>query len=415
MGEFKLKLASFISLIIVLCVGIFLPSPDHLQASEEKPEAIVVPVAILGEVSEIRRKILQNTLNEAISSKFRIVPQDRFEKAQEQAFQELDYEECTEDQCIMLIQEMLQVEHLFQLEVIAEEEMVQLSLKLATLYEKKNKTDFCEKCSTRELSSRVNNLAFRLLDEIDTSDLEVVLAPPPKKEKKVVPQPKEEPSPKPVAVEPKPQPEKPKPSRVQRETDSIAGVKDDSIAGKSTREPKVVEKPKPIIREPEPVKTVKRRETKNFRLRALGGSSGSDSISVSSNVISFSWSGFGFGSSNLSYKSESSSDSYDMSASFYDLSYTFGEEWSFGVALGLMGNGNGKMSSSTSSYESTQASGSYYSATVGSTFAGFEGLLGFQSINLKYDQLKNSSDGTVLKTPFEVKGGLMLVGIGVLF
>ena len=42
----------------------FLPSPDHLQASEEKPEAIVVPVAILGEVSEIRRKILQNTLNE---------------------------------------------------------------------------------------------------------------------------------------------------------------------------------------------------------------------------------------------------------------------------------------------------------------------------------------------------------------
>ncbi len=73
------------------------------------------------------------------------------------------------------------------------------------------------------------------------------------------------------------------------------------------------------------------------------------------------------------------------------------------------------MSSATSSYESTQASGSYYSATVGSTFAGFEGLLGFQSINLKYDQLKNSSDGTVLKTPFEVKGGLMLVGIGVLF
>ena len=38
--------------------------PNNLKASEEKPEAIVVPVAILGEVSEIRRKILQNTLNE---------------------------------------------------------------------------------------------------------------------------------------------------------------------------------------------------------------------------------------------------------------------------------------------------------------------------------------------------------------
>ena len=73
MGEFKLKLASFISLISVLCVGIFLPSPDHLQASEEKPEAIVVPVAILGEVSEIRRKILQNTLNEIWTQKIKPV------------------------------------------------------------------------------------------------------------------------------------------------------------------------------------------------------------------------------------------------------------------------------------------------------------------------------------------------------
>ena len=68
MGEFKLKLASFITLIITLSVGIISLIPNHLQASEEKPEAIVVPVAILGEVSEIRRKILQNTLNEAISS-----------------------------------------------------------------------------------------------------------------------------------------------------------------------------------------------------------------------------------------------------------------------------------------------------------------------------------------------------------
>ena len=109
-----MKLASFITLIITLSVSILSLIPNNLQASEEKPEAIVVPVAILGEVSEIRRKILQNTLNEAISSKFRIVPQDRFEKAQEETFQELDYEECTEDQCIIFIQEMLQVEHLFQ-------------------------------------------------------------------------------------------------------------------------------------------------------------------------------------------------------------------------------------------------------------------------------------------------------------
>ena len=38
---------------------------------------------------------------------------NKYEKAEEEAFQQLDYEECTEDQCIRLIQEFLQVEKLF--------------------------------------------------------------------------------------------------------------------------------------------------------------------------------------------------------------------------------------------------------------------------------------------------------------
>ena len=107
LGKFLLKIASILLFVISVCINSIVPQSAYPATSEEKPEAIVVPVAILGEVSEIRRKILQNTLNEAISSKFRIVPQDRFEKAQEEAFQELDYEQCTEDQCIMLIQEIL--------------------------------------------------------------------------------------------------------------------------------------------------------------------------------------------------------------------------------------------------------------------------------------------------------------------
>jgi hypothetical protein len=407
LGKFLLKIASILLFVISVCISSIVPQSAYPATSEEKPESIVLPVAILGEVSDIRRKILQNTLNETISTKFRIVPQERFEKAQEAAFQELDYEECTEDQCIMLIQEMLQVEHLFQLEVIAEGQMVQLSLKLVTLYEKKNKTDLCEQCTTRQLIDSVSQLTLSLLEEIDTTEVDVVYTPPAEIEKKEIPKPKK--------VEPKVEVEKPKPAARQKQDAGVEGVRDDSIAGKSTKKEPQKEKPIIVAKEPEPKKGIVVKESNNFRIRALVGSSSSDSISVASNVISVSWSGFGLGSSNLSYKSESSTDTYDMTASFYDLSYTFGEEWSFGVALGLMGNGNGKMSSSTSSYESSQASGSYYSATVGSTFAGFEGLLGFQSISLKYDQLTNNVDRTVLKTPFEVKGGLMLVGIGVLF
>ena len=96
---------------------------------QKKPESIVIPVSILGKESETRRKFLQNTLNEELSHQFRIVPQKRFEAAQEQAFQEMEYDQCTEEQCFMLIQEFLQVPYLFHLEVIAEDKLVQLSLK----------------------------------------------------------------------------------------------------------------------------------------------------------------------------------------------------------------------------------------------------------------------------------------------
>ena len=104
MLRFSLLIFIIIFLVIILSSC---SSSSSTTPSDLKPESIVVPVAVLGEVSDIRRKILQNTLNETISSKFRIVPQERFEQAQEEAFQQLEYEECTEDQCIMLIQEML--------------------------------------------------------------------------------------------------------------------------------------------------------------------------------------------------------------------------------------------------------------------------------------------------------------------
>ena len=101
-----MKIYSYFLLLAIFSILVASCSSKSSNPSEQKPESIVVPVAVLGEVSDIRRKILQNTLNEAISTKFRIVPQERFEQAQEQAFQELDFEVCAEDQCIMLIQEI---------------------------------------------------------------------------------------------------------------------------------------------------------------------------------------------------------------------------------------------------------------------------------------------------------------------
>ena len=75
----------------------------------EKPQTIIVPTGSLGNISEVRKKILEKTLESALDDHFDIVPKDIFEEAQEKAFEELDYEECTEEQCIMMIKEILQV------------------------------------------------------------------------------------------------------------------------------------------------------------------------------------------------------------------------------------------------------------------------------------------------------------------
>ena len=72
-----------------------------LSAQSERPESIVIPVSSLGDVSDTRKKILQNTLEDELKKHFMLISQERYEEAQEKAFEELDYEECTED-CIMI-------------------------------------------------------------------------------------------------------------------------------------------------------------------------------------------------------------------------------------------------------------------------------------------------------------------------
>lgn len=137
--------------------------------SNVKKEAIIAPLSSLGNISNIEKKIFWNALNEGVSKYFLVASNDRFEKAQEQAFQELEYDECTEDQCIMIIQELLQVPYFFQLEVINEKNNIQLSLKLNTLDGKVTKTDFCIECNSIQLSKKIINLSEKVFQEINQS------------------------------------------------------------------------------------------------------------------------------------------------------------------------------------------------------------------------------------------------------
>ena len=94
---------------------------------------------------------------------FRLISQERYEEVLEKVFEDVDYEECNEDQCIVMIQEMLQVENVFHLLVLGEGDDTQMSLSWKTLDEKKKETDICSGCGTIELSEIVMGLVGRLV------------------------------------------------------------------------------------------------------------------------------------------------------------------------------------------------------------------------------------------------------------
>ena len=147
--------------ILILLSILLLSSP--LFGQSERPETIIIPVSGIGDVSNTRKIILQNTLEEQLKEHFMLISQERFEEVREKVFEELEYEECTEDRCIMMIQEMLQVENVFHLQVIGEGSNTQLSLSWRTLEEKKKVNDICMGCGTFQLNDKVMGLVEKLV------------------------------------------------------------------------------------------------------------------------------------------------------------------------------------------------------------------------------------------------------------
>ena len=146
--------------LLVIIFSLVIAVPTFGQ-SKERPEGIVIPVSAIGDVSETRKMILENTLIESLYSLYRLVPQDKFEEVQEKVFQEMDFEECTEDQCIVMIQEALQVENLFVLQVIGEGNDTQLSLKWVGLDDKKVKTDIIKRGTAKKFNKCLSSEALR--------------------------------------------------------------------------------------------------------------------------------------------------------------------------------------------------------------------------------------------------------------
>ena len=65
-------------LLIILISFLLLSFPVIGQS--ERPETIIIPVSSMGDVSDTRKQILENTLTDELKKHFRIVPQEKYEQ-----------------------------------------------------------------------------------------------------------------------------------------------------------------------------------------------------------------------------------------------------------------------------------------------------------------------------------------------
>ena len=134
-----------------------------LAAQEPKPDAAVAPLAAIGDVSDAQKRVLFNTLESLLSASYAIISQEEYAAAEELAFESLEAEACTEEQCIRAIQDFLQVERLFVLQIVREADFTQLSLTLARAADKIVREDTCIGCDIAGLYGKLRDLVAEVV------------------------------------------------------------------------------------------------------------------------------------------------------------------------------------------------------------------------------------------------------------
>ena len=131
--------------------------------AQEKPQTIIIPTGSIGKIQKSRVLILEKALESKLDDHFSIVPKESFEEAKEQAFKELEFDECTEDQCVIKIQELLQVENVFKMELTIEEGDTHVSLTWINQEKKRVEENFCVDCNTKQLRKTIGGLVDKLV------------------------------------------------------------------------------------------------------------------------------------------------------------------------------------------------------------------------------------------------------------
>lgn len=136
-------------------------------AAQERPRAALAPVGSL-DVPTAQQVILFNRFQDRLSTRYDLVSQSDFASAQDEVFTSLTAEECTEENCIGLIQELLQVEDYFHLQLVRSGQDTQLTLTAVDLDKRQMRSEYCESCDQRELNHRLDTLITSLLPQVET-------------------------------------------------------------------------------------------------------------------------------------------------------------------------------------------------------------------------------------------------------
>ena len=96
-----------------------------------------------------------------------------YEKAEEEAFQQMDTDECTEDQCIAIIQELLQVENFFIIEILKTSDFSQMKLtKIDIDSNRVVRTIAFDNCGFQEINDNVEELVESISDDDSLDNVE---------------------------------------------------------------------------------------------------------------------------------------------------------------------------------------------------------------------------------------------------
>jgi PEGA domain len=151
--------------VLMLLIILVLSNVPSLFAQDGKEDVALQPLATLGEIKEREQQIIFNQLQSLLSQHYKLVPQSLFEKAMDRMEQELDLETCDEESCIRKVQDLLQVGKMFNLMMVRDGDITQLSLTLIREEDRVVKAGNCDKCDVMTLIDNIEELVNQIVKD----------------------------------------------------------------------------------------------------------------------------------------------------------------------------------------------------------------------------------------------------------